>query len=211
MLAKVLLLSIKHNLINQTVSSDIFNSINIMCNACERCYLSIANRRIPGGGAGCTPTLRRTIMFVGDTPTITDYKTQTIFNGRSTKIVSQFINDYKLTAWTIKSTLIQCVCAEPTEHYAETCYPNFIATIRKYKPTIIVAVGQFVYQFLKEEKYKSMASVVNKPVRFNDAILIPIYSPTYIMRNKCYSEYVKSFNLISDIFAELCKEYRYYR
>ena len=77
-----------------------------MCNACERCYLSIANRRIPGGGAGCTPTLRRTIMFVGDTPTITDYKTQTIFNGRSTKIVSQFINDYKLTAWTIKSTLI---------------------------------------------------------------------------------------------------------
>lgn len=31
------------------------------------------------------------------------------------------------------------------------------------------------------------------------------------MRNKCYSEYVKSFNLISDIFAELCKEYRYYR
>ena len=119
-----------------------------MCNACERCYLSIANRRIPGGGAGCTPTLRRTVMFVGDTPTITDYKTQTIFNGRSTKIVSQFINDYKLTAWTIKSTLIQCVCAEPTEHYAETCYPNFIATIRKYKPTIIVAVGQFVYQFL---------------------------------------------------------------
>jgi uracil-DNA glycosylase family 4 len=182
-----------------------------MCNACERCYLSIANRRIPGGGAGCTPTLRRTIMFVGDTPTITDYKTQTIFNGRSTKIVSQFINDYKLTAWTIKSTLIQCVCAEPTEHYAETCYPNFIATIRKYKPTIIVAVGQFVYQFLKEEKYKSMASVVNKPVRFNDAILVPIYSPAYIMRNKCYSEYVKSFNLISDIFAELCKEYRYYR
>lgn len=150
-------------------------------------------------------------MFVGDTPTITDYKTQTIFNGRSTKIVSQFINDYKLTAWTIKSTLIQCVCAEPTEHYAETCYPNFIATIRKYKPTIIVAVGQFVYQFLKEEKYKSMASVVNKPVRFNDAILIPVYSPAYIMRNKCYSEYVKSFNLISDIFAELCKEYRYYR
>lgn len=67
-----------------------------MCNACERCYLSIANRRIPGGRAGCTPTLRRTIMFVGDTPTITDYKTQTIFNGRSTKIVSQFINDYKL-------------------------------------------------------------------------------------------------------------------
>lgn len=182
-----------------------------MCNACERCYLSIANRRISGGGAGCTPTLRRTIMFVGDTPTITDYKTQTVFNGRSTKIVSQFINDYKLTAWTIKSTLIQCVCAEPTEHYAETCYPNFIATIRKYKPTIIVAVGQFVYQFLKEEKYKSMASVVNKPVRFNDAILIPIYSPAYIMRNKCYSEYVKSFNLISDIFAELCKEYRYYR
>lgn len=182
-----------------------------MCNACERCYLSIANRRIPDGRACCTPTLRRTIMFVGDTPTITDYKTQTIFNGRSTKIVSQFINDYKLTAWTIKSTLIQCVCAEPTEHYAETCYPNFIATIRKYKPTIIVAVGQFVYQFLKEEKYKSMTSVVNKPVRFNDAILIPIYSPTYIMRNKCYSEYVKSFNLISDIFAELCKEYRYYR
>ena len=161
-----------------------------MCNACERCYLSIANRRIPGGGAGCTPTLRCTVMFVGDTPTITDYK---------------------LTAWTIKSTLIQCVCAEPTEHYAETCYPNFIATIRKYKPIIIVAVGQFVYQFLKEEKYKSMASVVNKPVRFNDAILIPIYSPAYIMRNKCYSEYVKSFNLISDIFAELCKEYRYYR
>ena len=75
----------------------------------------------------------------------------------------------------------------------------------------LVAVGQFVYQFLKEEKYKSMASVVNKPVRFNDAILIPIYSPAYIMRNKCYSEYVKSFNLISDIFAELCKEYRYYR
>ena len=56
-----------------------------------------------------------------------------------------------------------------------------------------------------------MASVVNKPVRFNDAILIPIYSPAYIMRNKCYSEYVKSFNLISNIFAELCKEYRYYR
>lgn len=93
-------------------------------------------------------------MFVGDTPTITDYKTQTIFNGRSTKIVSQFINDYKLTAWTIKSTLIQCVCAEPTEHYAETCYPNFIATIRKYKPIIIVAVDDLFISSLKKKNIK---------------------------------------------------------
>lgn len=181
-----------------------------MCNTCERCYLSIANRKIPGGGVGCTPTGRPTIMFVGDTPTITDYKTKTLFNGRSTKIISQFIEDYSLTAWTVKSTLIRCVCAEPNEHYADTCYPNLIADMQKYNPVIIVAVGQFVYQFLKEEKYLSMVRVVNKPTRFNNAILIPIYSPAYIMRNKCYSEYVTSFTLISNIFAELCKEYRWF-
>lgn len=181
-----------------------------MSNPCEKCYLSIANRCMAGRGADYTPTPKRNVMFIGDAPTITDYKTNSLFSGRSNKLVSQFIEDYKLTAWSVKSNLIQCVCAEPNEYYADKCYPYLIRDLKLYNPVIIVAVGQFVYQFLKEEKYKSMASVVNKVMTFNNAIFIPIYSPAYITKNKCYFEYVKSFELISNIFSELCKEYRYY-
>lgn len=181
-----------------------------MINTCEKCYLSISNRYMAGRGAGCTPTSAYSVMFVGDAPTISEYKTQTLFNGRSNKLISKFIDEYKLTAWSIKTNLIKCVCSNPTEYYADKCYHNFVKELQYFNPTIIVAVGKFVYQFLKEENYKSMTSLVNKPIKFNKSILIPIYSPAYITKNKCYSEYVKSFELISNIFAELCTEYRYY-
>lgn len=182
-----------------------------MCSNCERCYLSIANLRVPGREGGWSPAPAPCLMFIGDVPTISDYKTQTLFNGRSTKLLSKYIDDYSLTYWTIKRTLIRCVCAEPNEYYADKCYPNIVADINRFNPIIIVAVGQFVYRFLKEDKTINMANVVNKVMRFNNAIFIPIYSPTYVIRNQCYSEYVKSFGLISDIFAELCKSYKYYR
>lgn len=182
-----------------------------MNNPCDKCYLSIRNLKTAGREVGWTSTPAKNIMFIGDAPSITDYKTGSLFNGRSTKLVTRFIDDYKLTAWSIKTNLIKCVCLEPNEHYADKCYFNLVAEIQKYKPTIIVTVGHFVYRFLKEDNYRNIATVVNKPILFNSSILIPIYSPVYITRTKNFSEYVKSFELISNIFADLCKEYRYYR
>ena len=178
-------------------------------NTCETCYLSIRNQRTAGRGVGCTPACTPTILFIGDCPSTLDYKNQKPFTGRNSKILTEFIETYKLASWSHVTNIIQCVCSDPNEHYAEKCYPNLVKTIHNIKPVIIVAVGAFAYKFLKEDNIRNMKQVVNKPTLFNSSIFIPIYSPSYIHKTKSYDEYTKSFELISNIFADLCKKYRW--
>lgn len=180
-----------------------------MENTCDKCYLSIFNKRTAGRGEGCTPTPAKSILFISESPTITDIKNNDLLTGRSTKLLSQFIEDYKLTYWTRKTTLIQCYCPRFEEIYAEKCFPNLVKTIQEIKPTIIVAVGKSVYKFLKDENNINMKRVVNKVSIYSNSILIPIYNPVKIIRDKCQSEYVKSFQLISNIFSDVCREYKW--
>ena len=180
-----------------------------MKNTCETCYLSIFNRRTAGREGGCTPTPAKSILFISESPTITDIKNNDLLTGRSTKLLSQYIEDYKLTYWTRKTTLIQCYCPQFDETYAEKCFPNLVKIIKDLNPTIIVAVGKTVYKFLKDEDSINMKRVVNKISIYGNSILIPIYSPVKIIRDKCQSEYVKSFQLIGNVFADICREYKW--
>lgn len=180
-----------------------------MCNICDNCYLSLRHTKTAGRGVGCTPALTPTILFIGDCPSQLECKNQKPFTGRVSKLVTEFIDTYKLSSWSYATHIIKCVCPEPNEHYAETCYPHLIKTIQNIKPVLIVAVGAFAYRFLKDDKYRSMSKVVNKLTTFNNTLFLPIYSPSYINKTKSYNEYTKSFKLISDIFADICKEYRW--
>ena len=180
-----------------------------MSNPCERCYLSLRHQRTAGRGVGCTHTTRASIMFIDDIATISDYKQNDIFVGRSTKILNKFIDDYKLSHWSYKTHLIKCVCQEAHTDYADKCFAYLIDEIHKVQPKIIITIGSFVYRYLKDENTRNMKNVVNKLTTFNNSILIPIYSPSYIIRNGCYDEYVKSFTLISDVFADICREYNW--
>ena len=184
-------------------------NIKLMCNTCQNCYLTIKNRRTAGRGVGQTPTLTPTILFIGDCPSVLDYKNQQPFTGRNSKILTEYILKYKLGLWSYVTNIIQCNCPEPNNDYAEKCFPNLIETIRTVKPVLIIAVGTFAYRFLKEDNTRSMKHVVNKITTFNNSLLLPIYSPSYITKSKNFSEYDKSFKLISNIFADICKEYRW--
>ena len=187
----------------------VFNLERTMKTQCDSCYLSIFNRSTPDRAGGWSPTSTKSILFIGDSAGMVDCNNQTIFEGRVTKIVTEYINKYKLNSWSNKTFLIKCYCIEPTEHYADKCYNHIINIIQKTKPSIIVPIGSFVYKFLKDAKSVSMVKVVNKPIKYNNSILLPIYSPAYIIKTKEFEEYDKSFKLISDMFADICKEYRW--
>ena len=180
-----------------------------MSDICTNCYLSLRQTKTAGRGVGLTPALTPTILFIGDCPSILDYKNQKPFTGRNSKILTEFIETYKLSSWSYVTNIIKCVCPEPTIYYAETCYPHLIKTINNLKPVLIIAVGSFAYKFLKDDNTRNMKHVVNKLTTFNNSLFLPIYSPSYIHKAKAYHEYTKSFELISNVFADICKEYRW--
>ena len=146
-----------------------------MCGICDNCYLSLRNTKTAGRGVGCTPALTPTILFIGDCPSQLDSKNQKPFSGRKSKLLTEFIDTYKLGSWSYATNIIQCVCPEPTIHYAENCYPHLIKTIRNLKPVLIVAVGHFAYRFLKDDNTRNMKYVVNKLTTFNTLASLTLF------------------------------------
>lgn len=166
---------------------------------CQNCYLSLFARECPGRGAkGMKP-----IIFIADSPTISDVKNNDVFTGRSNKLLREYINNYKLDYYSHLTNIIRCYCTETMDYYANKCKPNVINDIKLIKPTLIIPVGGFAYKQLKDVEYYNMKHIVNKPIAYANSIMIPIYSPAYIIKNKTFEEYDKSFKLISDIYAKL--------
>lgn len=182
---------------------------------CEKCYLSLQFNncptkvayKIPGREIGEMPS----VIFIGDKPSSVDVRLKTPFSGRNNNIISKYINDYFLTKYSHQTNLIKCSCIEPSDEYANNCVNILIRELQILKPRIIVPIGTYVYQYLTDNKNKSMKRVVNKPTAFANSIMIPIYSPSYIKKEDLYQEYDKSFDIISDIFSKLCKEYKTYK
>lgn len=175
--------------------------------ACKNCYLSLSYNNCPSRIAD----VKKSIIFIGDKPSSVDTKVGIPFQGRNNKIITQYINDFKLETWSSTTNLIKCYCIEPNLNYADKCINILIEEIKKSKPLIIVPIGSFVYKRLNDLITCNMKRVVNKPTRYANSIMIPIYSPSYIKKENIYNEYDKSFDLISDIFAELCIDYKIYR
>lgn len=174
---------------------------------CCNCLLSLRNWYVPRWGGSS----QKQILFINDIPSIIEYKTQTHYTGRSSKILNHFIDEYKLTEFCSKTHLIKCYNPKAEHKYAKKCVQNIIKDLVDLKPSIIVSCGKLVYETLTDKEHINMHTIVNRPIRFANSILIPIFSPAYIRKSNKIEEYEKSFKLISDIFARINNSYANYR
>lgn len=185
-------------------------------NACKSCYLSLAYKHCPSSVAASVINEQpgrkngdaKFILFLSDKPSSIDIRVRKPFEGRTNGIITQYINDYDLTHWATKDHMIKCYCIEPTSEYAGNCIKILIESFKKHRPTIIVPIGSFVYKTLMDLEHVNMKRVVNKVSSFGGVLMIPIYSPAYIKKENAYNEYDKSFNLISRVFSDMCRDYR---
>lgn len=171
-----------------------------MNNPCEHCYLSIKKSRLPSR----EKVRRRALLFITDVPTILDVKAGNLFNGRTTSIVRDCMDSFKLTPFVEAIPLVRCVCSPSRAHeFVDNCSYYTEVDIVEFEPRMIVTVGELAYKTVKDPNCYNFKKIVNKPVRFNDIILMPIHSPTYIKKYNAFDSYIEGFRKIQAIYREL--------
>ena len=178
---------------------------------CCNCLLSLRNWYTPRWGKGRDEIGNSPILFITDIPGITEYRSQIHYSGKYTSVLNKFIEQYKLTEYCVKTHLIKCYNPKAERKYARKCIHNIIKDIKETKPIIIISCGKLVYETLTDKEVYNMWSIINKPVRFANSILIPILHPSYITRNNKEDEYKTSFTLISDLYARANSNYALFR
>lgn len=178
---------------------------------CCNCLLSLRDWYCPRWGRGWRDTGSRLILFINDIPGVTEYRSQVHYSGRNTSILNTYIDKFKLTEYCAKTHLIKCYATKAERKYADKCVKNIIQDIKDLNPILIVTCGKLVYETLTDREVFNMNHIVNKPIKFANSVLFPIFHPSYVKRSNKPEEYEKSFTLISDMFAKVNESYSLFK
>jgi len=124
------------------------------------------------------------IVFVCDEPSIIEGEVGAFYAGKSGELLSKMIeNVLNIKKEEIYITnLVKCKgVVEATISDFESCSCYFFKQLELISPKIIVAVGEKVYSFLL--KNDSFIQNRGKALNLNKYIVIPIFSPVYLIKN----------------------------
>jgi DNA polymerase len=176
-----------------------------MTTTCRRCSISVANEFKPCWRTGDVGD----ILFIGEAPGHTENKTKIPFTGRSGVYLRSFIDRYGLTSFSQITNVIKCQPPRNRNPYSEeisNCSSYLIDDIKIVDPKIIVLVGTIATQIFRHDN-KGVRASLNKPFMLGSTIVISIYHPSYILREGVTFEYIKSFNIISELYNAVNKYY----
>lgn len=173
-----------------------------MNTTCRRCQISVANEFKPCWRTGDDAD----ILFIGEAPGHTENKTKIPFTGKSGTYLRTFMNRYGLTNFSQITNVIKCQPPrnrEPEIDEIANCSSYLVEDIKAVNPKLIICVGSTSTKVFVGEKGFYLRKYLNIPFAVGNAIAIPIYHPSYIMREGVIAEYLKSFNLISDYYNKI--------
>lgn len=160
------------------------NSLNELEKSVKNCYLcdlSKSRKNVLFGYGNISSK----IVFIYDMPTKSEDEVGSFYFGNSSELLAKMIenvlNIKKEDVYT--TTLVKCrTNGELSFANCESCECYLFKQIDIIKPKLIVAVGDSVYSYLMKDKdnfFKNRGKVFN----YNSSLLIPIYSPMYILKN----------------------------
>lgn len=173
---------------------------------CQLCTISVDNEFIPCGREGD----ENDILFIGEAPGHTENKLKVPFTGKAGMKLREFIRYYHLDDLCSYTNIIKCKPPhnrDPMSYEITNCKQFLIKDIEEVQPKIIVLLGRIAIESFTNAPIEYLKNVVNKPFAVKSVIILPMYHPSYILRNNIDSKYFESFNILSDIYSKVNKYY----
>lgn len=177
-----------------------------MIEKCKKCLISTDNNFKP-----CPmQVIGKHILWVGEAPGHTENRTKIPFTGKAGVKLREFLTYYDLTELSSFTNVIKCKPPrnrEPLQYEVENCREYLLEDITEVKPKMIILLGRTAIESLTNIRTEVLRKYINKPIVSTGIVIIPIYHPSYIIRNQAEDQYFESFNVISDIYAGINKYY----
>lgn len=173
---------------------------------CKLCDISINNEFKPCYREGN----ENDILFIGDAPGHTENKLKVPFTGKAGMKLREFVKYYHLDNLCSYTTIVKCKPPhnrDPRKDEINNCRYLLKDDLEKVKPKIIVLLGKTVIESFTNNSIISLKTVINKPFAIKSVIIIPMYHPSYILKNNVDNKYFESFNILSDIYSMMNKYY----
>ncbi|MCK5612606.1 hypothetical protein KAR91_62620 [Candidatus Pacearchaeota archaeon] len=148
---------------------------------CDKCSRSKLRNRVVFPQSNCEG--RPDLLILGSAPSLDDDKGGLPFSDRAgvqylRTIVPEVTNNY------VMEMAVRCFSnGSPTTSAITACKPNWMATVKKHNPKVVMTLGKFAAEAVLSKKVK-LASVVGQSLEVDyDGTTIPTifnYSPDYV-------------------------------
>ena len=184
----------------ETQRSVVVDTLDELCAnvmQCELCALCKSRKNILFGNG---PKDAK-VMFIGDSPGVSEDETGTLFAGRSGELLSKMIENVLLIAKeeVYITTILKCRPPEnrvPTPEEVAYCKPYVMQQIEMIRPKIIVTLGSTSFHHLTAEFDTPLEKVRGLVLNFGEAKLIPTFHPSFLLRNPSAKK---------DVYADMLK------
>jgi DNA polymerase len=169
---------------------------------CSKCDISLHNN--------FTPCLRdgneNDIMLIGEAPGHTENRTKIPFTGKSGTLIREFLHNYGLDTNTTITNVVKCQPdwnRDPRPYEINNCKAYLLKDIAEVKPKLIILAGKIPMEFFFNKTIAYVKPYINVPRVLSRVVLVPIYHPSFIIRNNYQDKYIDSFNIISDLYSKI--------
>lgn len=176
---------------------------------CTRCKLHTTRRNIVFGVGDPEADL----MFIGEAPGADEDVQGEPFVGRAGQLLTRIIQAMKLRREDVYiANIIKCRPPNnrnPEPDEIEACEPFLFRQLDVIQPLVIVALGKYACQTLLRTT-EPISRLRGKLFDFRDALLMPTFHPSYLLRNPAAKREVwRDMQEVMRILKE--KGSRYYR
>jgi len=176
---------------------------------CTRCKLHTTRRNIVFGVGDPEADL----MFIGEAPGADEDVQGEPFVGRAGQLLTRIIQAMKLRREDVYiANIIKCRPPNnrnPEPDEIEACEPFLFRQLDVIQPLVIVALGKYACQTLLRTT-EPISRLRGKLFEFRDALLMPTFHPSYLLRNPAAKREVwRDMQEVMRILKE--KGSRYYR
>lgn len=151
---------------------------------CTLCPLAVErNNAVPGKGAS-----KARLMLIGEGPGGDEDKSGLPFVGRAGELLTKILSSVNINREEIFITnVVKCRPPgnrDPLPEEMNACWPYLARQIELIQPAIILSLGRVSTSFLLSLKKFKITKEHGNVFHFsNSTILIPVYHPSYLLRN----------------------------
>jgi DNA polymerase len=167
-----------------SIFPDEFNSLQESVAGCHLCNLSKTRKNTVFGEGKQNADL----MFIGEGPGNSEDSAGKPFVGRAGALLTTIIeNVLGLKRDDVyMANIVKCRPADnrvPTLEEVSACKPYLLHQIKMVNPRIIVTLGPSSYHHLMDDYDTPISKVRGEVLTLDNALLIPTYHPSFLLRN----------------------------
>jgi uracil-DNA glycosylase len=161
---------------------DEINQLEQLVKNCYLCQLSKYRENVLFGSGN----IGSKVMFLKESPTISEDEVDTFFVGKSGNLLSNMIEKVlKVNCEDIYITnIVKCISPNgPIKHeHVNFCKGYLDKQINIIKPKLLVILGESVYRYFTNDN-TPFSEIRGKVIRNNDLDIICTYEPSFLLRN----------------------------